>query len=52
MYHKLYSMNSNLLSNIFYHLQNMRVPDIYSKNGIYNRTDYYEFKKGKKSFMM
>ena len=52
MYHKLYSINSNLLSNIFYHLQNMRVPDIYSKNGIYNRTDYYEFKKGKKSFMM
>lgn len=52
LFHKLYSINNNILSNTFFHLQNLRVPDIYSSNGIFNRTDYYLFKKGKKSFML
>lgn len=52
IFHKLYSINKVTLFNFFFHLKNMRVPDIYSSNGIYNRTDFYSFKKGKKSFML
>jgi ribosomal protein L6P/L9E len=51
-FHKLYSIDINNLSNIFHKIKNMRIPDIYSSNGIYSRIDLYFFKKGKKSFML
>lgn len=52
IFHKLVSINKILLNTFFYSLKSMRVPDIYSTNGIYNRNDFYSFKKGKKSFLL
>jgi hypothetical protein len=51
-FHKIIGINQTALDSFFFHIKNMRIPDIYSKNGIYNRNDYICFKKGKKSFLL
>ncbi len=51
-FHKIIGLSQTSLDIFFFHIQNMRIPDIYSKNGIYSRNNYICFKKGKKSFLL
>ena len=51
-FNKITSLEYVKLNNFFYFINKLRVPDIFSMNGIFNRTCYLEFKAGKKSFLM
>jgi ribosomal protein L6P/L9E len=52
MFHKITSIENVNLNNFFFYIKHLRVPDIFSMNGVFNRTFYMEFKKGKKSFLL
>ena len=52
LFNKLYSINSIKLNNFFYYIKHLRIPDIFSMNGIFNRIHYMEFKRGKKTFLL
>jgi ribosomal protein L6P/L9E len=51
-YLKLISINSTIVNNLFFFLGNLRIPDIFSMNGIFNRNFFMQFKQGKKSFLL
>jgi hypothetical protein len=52
LFNKLFSINKISLNNLFFILNKLRIPDIFSMNGIFNRALYMFFKKGKKSFLL
>jgi hypothetical protein len=46
----IFSSNHECINQIVCNIQNHRVPDIFSMNGIYKRSDDIEWKEGKKAF--
>jgi len=51
-FNKIVSLESIKLNNFFFLINKLRVPDIFSMNGIFNRIYYIQFKAGKKSFLL
>ena len=52
LFNKISSLEVVSLNNFFFYIKHLRIPDIFSMNGVFDRTFYMEFKKGKKSFLL
>jgi ribosomal protein L6P/L9E len=52
LFNKINSIEAITVNNFFFYIKHLRVPDIFSMNGIFDRAFYIEFKKGKKSFLL
>lgn len=51
-YYTIVGLNDSVLKDTFFFLKNLRIPDIYSMNGVFSRVEFVEFREGKKSFLL